>query len=120
MRAAGMGVKGEYGHTRADLRRSRGSAVEWPPRGTAMDEVEWLTCGNPLPMLDFLSGKVSARKVRLFAVAAYRRIRHWVVDPDSRWAIEVAEQFVAQQAGRGELAEAWAAAHRYYLNSYKD
>ena len=85
-----------------------------------MDEVEWLSCSNPLLMLEFLSGKVSARKLRLFAVAAYRRIRHWVVDPDSRWAIEVAERFVNQQASPSELAEAWTAAHRYYLNSYKD
>jgi len=85
-----------------------------------MNEAEWLTCSNPLPMLEFLSGKVSARKLRLFAVAAYRRIRHWVVDPDGRRAIEVAERFADQQASQGELAEAWAAAHRYYLNSYKD
>src|SRR5690242_11115884 len=85
-----------------------------------MDEAEWMACADPRVMQEFFSGKVSARKLRLFAIAAYRRIRHWVVDPDSRWAIEVAERFVNQQAGQSELAAAWAVAHRYYLNSFED
>lgn len=85
-----------------------------------MDEAEWLTSSNPLRMLEFLTGTISARKLRLFAVAAYQQIRRWVVDFDSRWAIEAAERFLNQRASQSELTEAWTTAQRYYLNSYKD
>ena len=40
-----------------------------------MNEGEWLTAQDPLPMLDFLEGKASERKFRLFACACARR--HW-------------------------------------------
>jgi hypothetical protein len=35
-----------------------------------MTEGEWLACGDPRPMLAFLRGKVSDRKLRLFSGAA--------------------------------------------------
>jgi hypothetical protein len=37
-----------------------------------MTESEWLACADPLPMLDALRGKASARKLRLFSCAAAR------------------------------------------------
>jgi hypothetical protein len=39
-----------------------------------MTEAEWLACAEPSPMLSFLKGKASDRKLRLFACACYRRM----------------------------------------------
>ena len=49
-----------------------------------MNEHEWLNGTEPLRMVDFLRGRASERKFRLFAVSAYRHIWHWLTDATSR------------------------------------
>jgi hypothetical protein len=63
-----------------------------------MTEAEWLACTNSGPMLDFLQGKASERKLRLFAVACCRQVWGLLSYPESRQAVEVAERLADGQA----------------------
>jgi hypothetical protein len=57
-----------------------------------MTETDWLACTDPTPMLAFLRGKASDRKLRLFSVACVRRA--WEsLEKRSRRMIEMAEQY---------------------------
>jgi hypothetical protein len=51
-----------------------------------MTDAEWLECIDPQKMLDFLRGKASERKLRLFACACCRRI--WRLFGDDIWAFQ--------------------------------
>ena len=56
-----------------------------------MTESEWLECTDPTPMLLFMRGQSSDRKLRLIALACCRRMWHLLSDERSRSALERGE-----------------------------
>ena len=71
-----------------------------------MTEAEWLASADPEAMLRFLDGKVSDRKLRLFACGCCRQVWPLLTAADSRHAVEVAERYADGQAGAKTLAGA--------------
>ncbi len=69
-----------------------------------MTEAEWLACADPTPMLEFLRGKASDRKLRLFAVACLRRqVIHVLTYPETREIPQLAERWADGVATDAEL-----------------
>jgi hypothetical protein len=62
--------------------------------------------GYAKAMLRFLRGRVSNRKLRLFAVACCREITHLLTDPRSAAVIEVAEAYTARKVKMKDLRKA--------------
>jgi hypothetical protein len=82
----------------------------------AMTEAEWLACTDPEQMLEFLRGKASERKLRLFAVVCCRRTwslveddrKRMVANGRSRAEVELARQEADLAWGAAEVAERYA------------
>jgi hypothetical protein len=74
----------------------------------AHEEAEewWQACADPAPMLEWMRGRASARKYRLFACACCRRSWHLLPDPRNRHGVEVAERYADEEATGWELADA--------------
>jgi hypothetical protein len=83
-----------------------------------MTEAEWLASTDPEKMLEFLQGRVSDRKLRLFAVACCRRIWHLIPEEVGRRAVELAEGYaagmLAEEALSGVRAQSNPVTHRRY------
>jgi hypothetical protein len=82
-----------------------------------MTEAEWLACEDPTPMLEFLTGKASDRKLRLFAVACCRSVWHWLANPRVEFpgeqeAVATAERYADGLATAAELGAAAALTRR--------
>jgi hypothetical protein len=63
-----------------------------------MTEAEWTACADPQRLLEFLRGKASERKLRLFACGCVRRMWRYL-DASARQLVEV-EEAVADGASR--------------------
>jgi hypothetical protein len=59
-----------------------------------MTEQDWLSCGNPILMLESALAGVSERKARPVGIACCRRIWHLVTDSRFQEGLIAAEQFV--------------------------
>lgn len=69
-----------------------------------MTEAEWLACDDAECMLHFLGSEAGERRLRLFAVAAFRRVRE-VVGSAAEWerSLDVGERHADGNASREEL-----------------
>lgn len=72
-----------------------------------MSDAEWLACTDPLMMVEFLRGRSSERKLRLFASACCRRIVHLPVDERLLQVIEASERYADGDATMDEVLAAW-------------
>jgi hypothetical protein len=72
-----------------------------------MTEAEWMACGDPTEMLDFLrsNGKASDRKFRLIAAACCRRIWRLFEDVRSREAVLLVERLTENDVSREQLEQ---------------
>jgi hypothetical protein len=68
-----------------------------------MTESEWLACDDPRHMLEFREGKVSERRLRLFAVACCFRISHLLTDGYCLQFVDIGERFADRLATEDEL-----------------
>jgi hypothetical protein len=71
-----------------------------------MTEAEWLAATDPEPMLAFLHGKVSDRKLRLFACACCRSIWNLLREKNHQRAVEVAERYADGEVTPLQLEQA--------------
>jgi hypothetical protein len=83
-----------------------------------MTEAEWLACDDPRSMLEFLRGRASVRKVRLFACDFCRRNWARFTDQRLRSAVEAAERSAEGQVSREELEATFAEARDAYYEPF--
>jgi hypothetical protein len=82
-----------------------------------MTQEEWLASTDPAPMLEFLKGRASDRKLRLYAVACARQLWHHLTPKRTRDAIETAERYAEGLASLKELQKAYSLARQVASNA---
>src|SRR5947209_19031638 len=65
-----------------------------------MTEKEWLECSDLRPMFEFLRGRASERKLRLFACACCRSVWELLADERSQNGVDAAEFYADNPASR--------------------
>ena len=79
-----------------------------------MTEPEWLACADPTPMLKVVRGKVSDRKLRLFAVACCRRGRSILRSRTTLAALDALEAYADGLITRKVMEERRSAWYRRF------
>lgn len=72
-----------------------------------MKEKQWLEATDPDILLDFIEGRLSDRKLRLFAYACCRRIWHLIPDARSQQSVLVAENYADGSITEEEIGIQW-------------
>jgi hypothetical protein len=73
-----------------------------------MTEFDWLVSEDPGSMLEYLRGKISGRKLRLFACGCSRLSWDGLTDQRSRRAVEVAERYAnGRRVGPVDWSPPW-------------
>ena len=72
-----------------------------------MTEEDWISLADPQPMLAFLRGRASDRKLRLFAVACCRRMSEDLPGPHFHDALAWAERFADGEISGEKLFNPW-------------
>ncbi len=80
-----------------------------------MTEAEWLQSSDPVSMLEFLRGRVSDRKLRLFSVACCQRPYYHAADERHRRAVRLAERMADEAVGEEE----WRVVHQAALELWR-
>jgi hypothetical protein len=80
-----------------------------------MTEAEWLVCTHIYTLLEYLRGKASDRKLRLFAVACCQRPYYHVADERHRKAVQLAERMVDEDVDEEE----WRVVHQAVFDMWK-
>ena len=75
-----------------------------------MTEAEWMASTDPLPMLEFVRGKASDWKLRLFACACCRRLSIYFKKEATSQLVEVSEQYADGMTTAEVLDDAFVAA----------
>jgi hypothetical protein len=75
-----------------------------------MDEQAWRSATDPRAMLEFLNGKASDRKLRLFACACCRRLWPLLVHQESKDSVEALERHADGLLDQSGFTNAWVAA----------
>jgi hypothetical protein len=71
-----------------------------------MNEEQWLAAAAPLAMLEYLTDRTSARKLRQFACACARRWWPQLTQARARQAVELAERYADNGVPQAELQQA--------------
>lgn len=68
-----------------------------------MEEKEWLECGFPKKMLDYIQGRLDQRKQRLLACVCVRSVWHNLRDERFRALVELSEDYADGRATAEQL-----------------
>jgi hypothetical protein len=83
-------------------------------------EAEWFSSNDPKSLVAFVAGRVSERKLRLFAAACCRQVWVMLEDPCTRRSVEVGEEYADGLVTPPEAHAASIAAWQWFWDADRD